>query len=964
MNSPSSIRWWIYLCLAFFLTACGGGGGGGGGGGSAESPAPLAQSISFAQANAILEVGQSLSNVAAGGGGSGAITYSSSNTQVAEVDSAGTVIARGVGTADISAIKAADTRYAAATARYGLNVVLETRTISFYLAGPVVLYVGDTIGNGLMTVGDGAVTYRSSDTSVATVAADGQVIAIAPGTAVITADQAADAQFVAASASFTVQVPLLAQSILFSIPHPPVLALGQTLVNFATGPGSGAVVYRSSNTAVATVAADGKLTVVGAGAAQVTAEKAADAQHAAASATYTVTVEGIELSAWIGAANTRAQLPAAANGFELYSSSDELCVIASYLSCADGQLNVLNGNTVTETAATLTRPGYYVLKNGGQQAAVAVNATQFSDRYNHRAVEFNDRLWVVAGSTPGGDTTDDVWSSVDGTTWVRQVEHAGFPARTQHQLVVFNNQMWVIGGLSNTPKSDVWSSSDGINWTMKTSGGGFAARFDHEVVVFNNKLWVIGGYTINGVVNDVWSSPDGVTWTREIEHAAFEPRQQHSVASFAGRLWLIGGAVINFGLKSDVWSSLDGIVWTRQVESAPFMGFADSGLEVFNGQLCLVEAAYSSDVWCSGDGINWAQINDESRSFPPRAGPQVVVHHNRLWVIGGISPPSTMRSDVWSSADGATWVQHASGPAFSPRGTHQVATFDGRLWLFGGGAEGAQAGKGDIWSSADAITWFEQNPLAQFEQRTDHQVAVFNGRLWLLGGTVGLFSGVSDEVLSSADGVNWTVQAHSPVAQRYGHQMVVFDNQLWVIGGSVQGSLLVLSDVWSSPDGVNWTQRSAAAPFGDRSGYRVAVFDNQLWLIGGYTNVGTYKNDVWSSTDGSNWTLRTANAGFSGRQGHALAVYNNKLWLAGGYDVAGPSKNDVWFSSNGVSWSQATAAADFPQRYNHQLVVYDNKLVIIGGALDYSSKMYYNDVWSSTDGIEWRKGFRTVLKLQ
>ena len=80
---------------------------------------PGAQQISFAQPGPLhLVVGNTLSNVASGGPGTGVISYSSSDTTIATVDAAGQLTVVGAGTATITAEKAADTHYAAASASY------------------------------------------------------------------------------------------------------------------------------------------------------------------------------------------------------------------------------------------------------------------------------------------------------------------------------------------------------------------------------------------------------------------------------------------------------------------------------------------------------------------------------------------------------------------------------------------------------------------------------------------------------------------------------------------------------------------------------------------------------------------------------------------------------------------------------------------------------------------------------
>src|SRR5438309_56135 len=76
------------FCMAALLAACGGGGGGGGAG-PVSAPPPKSQSIAFAQAGPVYRFAgdAAYANLASGGGGAGAISYSSDTTAVATVDS-------------------------------------------------------------------------------------------------------------------------------------------------------------------------------------------------------------------------------------------------------------------------------------------------------------------------------------------------------------------------------------------------------------------------------------------------------------------------------------------------------------------------------------------------------------------------------------------------------------------------------------------------------------------------------------------------------------------------------------------------------------------------------------------------------------------------------------------------------------------------------------------------------------
>lgn len=137
-------------------------------------------------------------------------------------------------------------------------------------------------------------------------------------------------------------------------------------------------------------------------------------------------------------------------------------------------------------------------------------------------------------------------------------------------------------------------------------------------------------------------------------------------------------------------------------------------------------------------------------------------------------------------------------------------------------------------------------------------------------------------------------------------------------------------------------------PFSSRSNHTTVTFNNKLWIIG-----GSFTNNVWSSIDGVIWEVETENADFSPRELHTSVVFDNKIWVIGGlgFENSGAigALNDVWSSSDGVNWTLENDNANFPPRFLHSSVVFDNKIWVING-LDSST---YNDVWSSSDGVTW-----------
>lgn len=54
--------------------------------------------------------------------------------------------------------------------------------------------------------------------------------------------------------------------------------------------------------------------------------------------------------------------------------------------------------------------------------------------------------------------------------------------------------------------------------------------------------------------------------------------------------------------------------------------------------------------------------------------------------------------------------------------------------------------------------------------------------------------------------------------------------------------------------------------------------------------------------------------------------------------------NDVWYSTDGINWTEATPSADWSGRTGHTSVANSSKIWIFGG---WGTGIYYNDVWFS-----------------
>ena len=117
----------------------------------------------------------------------GAKSYTSSDTDVATINSSGVITLIKKGTTTITVTTAQTATYAQGSASYTLHVAKGNPVLSF-AQETVTAYLGTNQAGPLLTnPGDGTVTYEISDPSIATIQSNGYIQPIAAGTATVTA---------------------------------------------------------------------------------------------------------------------------------------------------------------------------------------------------------------------------------------------------------------------------------------------------------------------------------------------------------------------------------------------------------------------------------------------------------------------------------------------------------------------------------------------------------------------------------------------------------------------------------------------------------------------------------------------------------------------------------------------------------------------------------------------------------
>ncbi len=311
-----------------------------------------------------------------------------------------------------------------------------------------------------------------------------------------------------------------------------------------------------------------------------------------------------------------------------------------------------NGNSTVSPIFNFTTRGIDLLTNNLLENA------PFPPRNNHSSVIFNNRIWII-----GGSTSNNVWSSLDGINWSLATEDANFSPREFHTSLVFDNKIWVIGGFGLTTSgnlevlNDVWSSLDGINWTLENDNANFQPRFAHSSLVFDNKMWIINGLdptSSTGAFNEIWNSSDGITWDLVNDNPALNGNIGHGALVFQNKIWVLGGRNI-YGLTNDIYSSSDGIEWEIASYDGVFSPRYISAAAVVNNRMWVFggesNIGLPNDSWYSSDGISWFEATSSPFSFSPRMGHSASVLNNSIYLIAGYSSNGSTLNDVWILED-------------------------------------------------------------------------------------------------------------------------------------------------------------------------------------------------------------------------------------------------------------------------------------------------------------------------
>lgn len=279
--------------------------------------------------------------------------------------------------------------------------------------------------------------------------------------------------------------------------------------------------------------------------------------------------------------------------------------------------------------------------------------------------------------------------------------------------------------------------------------------------------------------------------------------------------------------------------------------------------------------------------------------------------------------------------------------------------------------------------WINVTDKADFAGRDGAGAVTHAGAMWLLGGwnpsDKKMFPRICiNDVWRSVDGRSWqlikpntfidaTFDPASDWEGRHTAGYVAFRDKMWVLGGDCNQKHYQ-PDVWNSVDGRKWTRicHGDGLPWGMRVLHHTVVFKDRIWVMGGQTmpiftqDREAFYNDIWNSEDGIHWNRVEPRGehwcprGMIGNN----AVHNGRMWIIGGGTYDTPQTrtrnfyNDVWSSDDGVHWHRHLEHAPWHPRQYHEIAAFDGRLWVMEG---WDGKANRKDVWHSEDGVTWHE---------
>ncbi len=311
-----------------------------------------------------------------------------------------------------------------------------------------------------------------------------------------------------------------------------------------------------------------------------------------------------------------------------------------------------------------------------------------------------EKLFAMSGlSNSKRFSLNDVWSTIDGVTWINEKQDVPFTKRFGAQVLYVNNMFYLFGGVGDGDKNiSTYVSKNAKDWVEygKLPGAALQVGGQFSVAYYDSKFWLIDFNETAKQGVSLYTSDDAKQWKKTSNSpsifAGLRPHGDVHLYVFKSKLWLIGANPIispatPFG-ESQNWSWLTG--------------------------------KYEMKIWSTTDGVNWtyeSSPNVLTENIPGfRMDSHPFVFNSKVWIIGGtmdhgVTPENQIQKDVYSSNDGKTWNQITNKLPFSNWNLLRIG-FKNKLFAIG---------HTNQWYSSNGSSWtqekFNNKPPTTFLDR-------------------------------------------------------------------------------------------------------------------------------------------------------------------------------------------------------------------------------------------------------
>ncbi|WP_305886719.1 hypothetical protein [Actinoallomurus rhizosphaericola] len=601
-----------------------------------------------------------------------------------------------------------------------------------------------------------------------------------------------------------------------------------------------------------------------------------------------------------------------------------------------------------------------------------------------RVVAGSGGAWVALGSSHAGTA---VWTSKDGTSWVRQPDAAGASFGRDRIARVARTASGFVAIGDTSQKGDysdavpvVWLSSDGRNWErlgndqlrMSLSGGPLSLV---DLAAVGNTAIVYGWTTDHKgrVVKDaVWRSADGGRSWGWVDVPHPKGTAGPGIAIGATSSGFVAGR--NGSSKSErygvMMTSADGKQWQTAGEiHLPGYGGLQRLAGTDRGVAALIGGDRKVLLARSTDGRAWQNAGEVPT--PSSVSIQGMAVTAGATIVAGREAGTQDADAVLAVRDPlgqeiAVDPTRIAGAVEPDQALTSVAT-GSRLSV----AVGSTNGDAAAWTSADGRRWSRAQAPGQVFARPGKQrlISVVSGNAgWLAVG----FDVNHPLIVASDDGTTWrAVDGGKAFAPGGADHVATYAATVGPAGYVIVGESGLSAGTWHSADLKNWDRGTGPDLTGDQQANR--------WMRGvvggsfGYVAVGGLNDPAvkdaprgrpaaWTSADGRKWTLHRIPLPSGALEGwfDKVAAVGNVVVATGSAATASGRRAFAFVSPDGgASWQEVrlpAAGPDGPDSSDRNSIVTAATATprgfVVTGA---GGRLGRSDVvlWTSRDGRSW-----------